>query len=295
MAKVKFIDIPAGLEPYFEKTLQAGDRFVYSTVRVTNPFVSRAKRKALTQKSQLPLCSQIWKDFTELVREAWTECGLETGLTGFRFFVQDKVLRLKNNLTGESTPSLLYQSMVGRLHVESPATGMLITQLHPLNYSVLRKITGKATMYQQVPVVEDFALPLNLYINYKSDLSAVSGGYSAKFYAIIYSSYQGRTIETPAEIEFDLVTDWKTASFGIGEVIGLVRGYALFLELDGVRGDVWFDNVQAVHSGQNWVRDTHCNNIKQGFTKKFYQVPANWVAIDLPDGSYYNSEYGNLE
>jgi hypothetical protein len=294
MAKVKFIDIPAGLEPFFNKALQAGDRFVYSTVRMTNPFVSRLKKKALTQKSQLPLCSQIWNNFTELVREAWTECGLETGLTGFRFFVQDKVLRLKNNLEGESTPSLLYQSNVGRLTVEAPATGMLITQIHPLSYSVLRKKTGKETMYVSVPVVEDFALPLNLYINYKSNLEAVEGGYSARFYAIIYSSYQGRTLETPADIDFDLVTDWKTASFGIGEVIGLVRGYALFLELDGVRGDVWFDNVRAEHSGQNWVRDTHCNNIKMAFTKKWYQVPAHWVAIELPSGSYYNTEYGNL-
>jgi len=295
MAKVKFIDIPAGLEFFFDKALQAGDRFVYSTVRMTNPFISRKKKKALTQKSQLPLCSEIWKNFTQLTRDAWIECGLETGLTGFRFFVQDKVLRLKNFLEGESTPSLLYQGNVGRLTVEAPATGLLITQLHPLNYFVLRKKTGKETMYISVPVVEDFALPLNLYINYKSNLTAIEGGYSARFSAIIYSSYQGRTIETPADIDFDLVTDWKTASFGIGEVIGLVRGYALFLELDGVRGDVWFDNVRAEHSGQNWVRDTHCNNIKMAFTKKFYQVPAHWVAIELPEGSYYNSEYGNLE
>jgi len=295
MAKVKFIDIPVGLETYFNKALQSGDRFVYSTVRMTNPFVSRKKRLALTQKSQLPLCSQIWETFSTETKDAWGSAGLETSLTGFRFFVQDKVLRLKNSMTGESTPSLLYQSNVGRLHVESPATGLLITQLHPLEYYVLRKKTGKATMYTPVQIIENFTLPLNLSINYKSNLTAIEGGYSARYYAIIYSSYQGRTIETPIDIDFDLVTDWKNATVGIGEVIGLVRGYALFLELDGVTGDLFFDNVQAIHSGQNWVRDTHCNNIKQGFTKQFAQVPAHWVAIDLPVGSYYNSEYGNLE
>lgn len=294
MAKVKFIDIPAGLESYFNKALQAGDRFVYSTVRATNPFVSRKKRKALTQKSQLPLCSQIWGNFTNEEKLAWTEAGAESGLTGFRLFVQDKVLRLKNFLEGESTPSVLYQSNCGRLHVESPANGMLIAQLHPLNYNVLRKKRGKATMLEIVPIVEEFALPLNLAISYKADLTAFEGGYNARFFAIIYSSYQGRTIETPADIDFDLQTDWKRATFGIGEVIGLVRGYALFLELDGVRGDLWFDNVSAEHSGQNWVRDRNCNNIKLAFTKQFFQVPAHWVAIELPDGSYYNSEYSNL-
>jgi hypothetical protein len=294
MAKVKFFEIPAGLEIYFKNQPHPSDRFLYSTMRVLNPFTSRKLRKALTQKSQLPLCSQIWNSFDTTTQNLWKSAGLLTGLTGFRFFVQDKVLRLKNFISGESTPSLLYQSMVGRLHVESPATGLLITQIHPLTYYVLKKKTGKATMYSAVEVVESFALPLNLYINYKTNLTALSGGYSVRFYAIIYSSYQGRTIETPIDIDFDLITDWKTASVGIGEVIGLVRGYALFLELDGVRGDVWFDNVQAVHSGQNWVRDTHCNNIKQAFTKQFFQVPAHWVAIDLPSGSYYNSEYGNL-
>lgn len=295
MAKVKFIEIPTGLDVFFNKAVQANDRFVYSVVRKTNPFVSRKKKLSLTQKSQLPLCSQIWNNFTQLVRDEWIECGLETSLTGFRFFVQDKVLRLKNSLAGESTPSLLYQSNVGRLHIESPASSLAISQLHPLTYYVLRKVTGKATMYKTVEVVEQFSLPLNIYINYKSALTAVEGGYSARFYAVVYSSYQGRTIETICEIEFDLETDWKTASAGIGEVIGLVRGYALFIDLDGVRGDVWFDNVQAVHNGQNWVRDTHCNNIKQTFTKQFYQVPAHWVALDLPAGSYYNSEYGNIE
>lgn len=294
MAKVKFITIPAGLETYFNKAVQPNDRFVYSTIRMTNPFVSRKKRAGLTQKSLLPLCSQIWNNFTQLIRDDWVDAGLITGLTGFRFFVQDKVLRLKNNLEGESTPSLLYQSMVGRLHVESPASSLSITQLHPLTYYVLRKKTGKESMFETVEIVENFSLPLNLYINYKSDLTAVEGGYSARFYAIIYSSYQGRDIETFADIEFDLQTDWKTASFGIGEVLGLVRGYALFIDFDGVRGDVWFDNVRAVHSGQNWVRDTYCNNIKQTFTKQFFQVPAHWVALDLPSGSYYNSEYVNL-
>lgn len=294
MAKVKYIEIPAGLETFYNKQIQPTDRFVYSVIRKTNPFISRKKRVGLTQKSQLPLCSQIWKNFTQEVRDLWDECGLLTDLTGFRFFVQDKVLRLKNDIEGESDPSLLYQSMVGRLHVESPATGILIAQLHPLTYYVTRKKTGKATMYELVEIVEEFTLPLNIYINYKADLEAIESGYNARFYAVIYSSYQGRTIQTPLDIEFDLQTDWKTASVGIGEVVGLVRGYSLFLELDGVTGDLWFDNVRAVHDGQNWVRDTHCNNIKQTFTKQFAQVPAHWVAIDLQEGASYNSEYGNL-
>ncbi len=294
MAKVKFVDIPAGLETYFGKAIQPSDRFLYSTIRVKNPFTSRKQKKGLTQKSMLPLCSEIWATFDKSTQDLWKACGLLTGLSAFKFFVQDKVLRLKNSLIGESTPSLLYQSMVGRLHAEAPASRLLITQIHPQDYFILRKKTGKATMYEAVRIIEDFALPLTLNINYKSNLTAVTGGYSARFYAIVYSLYQGQTFENICEIEFDLIADWKSATVTISKGLGQIRGYALFMEFDGVRGDVWFDNVQAVHSGQNWCRDSHCNNIKQAFTKQFFQVPAHWVAIDLPDGSYYNSEYGNL-
>lgn len=294
MAKVKIITIPEGLERYYNKSVQVSDRFAYSAVRMTNPIVSRKKRVGLTQKSQLPLCSSIWNTYNETLKTLWNNCGAISGLTGFRFFVQDKVLRLKNYLEGESTPSLLYQSNVGHLHVESPASSLKITQLHPLDYYVLRKIKGKATMYEAVPIVEDFQLPLDLRISYKSNLTVVGADPVASFYAIVYSLYQGRTIETYCSIDFDLSTDWKSASFGVGEVLGLLRGYSLFFELKDVRGDVWFDNIESVHSQQNWARDPKCNNIRQGFTKKWYQVPAHWVAIDLPSGSIFLSEYGNI-
>ncbi len=82
-------------------------------------------------------------------------------------------------------------------------------------------------MYVQMPIVEDFVLPLDISINYKSNLVSQGAGSFASFYAIIYSHYQGRTIETLCPINFDLISDWKTASLVVGEVLGQIRGYAL--------------------------------------------------------------------
>jgi hypothetical protein len=58
-----------------------------------------------------------------------------------------------------------------------------------------------------------------------------------------------------------------------------------------LRGDLYIDNVKAEHSGQNWVRDTYCEDILQGFTKAFYQIPKHWAAVILPEGSMYDSIY----
>jgi hypothetical protein len=207
--------------------------------------------------------------------------------------VQDKVLRLKNFLEGESTPSLLYQSNVGRLTVEAPATGLLITQLHPLNYWVQRKVTGTKNQYYPVSITESFGLPLHLEISYRGILTSAGSGAFAKFYCIVYSHYQGRIIETPVEIPFTFSQAWTRVDADISSVIGLARGYTAFIEIYNCTGDLLIDNVNIEHSGQNWARDPFCNDIDQGFTKAFFQVPKHWNAVDLPEGAFFGSVYYN--
>ena len=72
-----------------------------------------------------------------------------------------------------------------------------------------------------------------------------------------------------------------------------VRGYTAFLEIYNATGDLFIDNVNIEHSGQNWARDKYCNDINQSFTKAFYQIPKHWAAVDVPDGAYFESVYYN--
>lgn len=291
MAKTSYITIPPGLDTAYKKTLQSGDRFINPHVKVKRLFTSRAKKKGLTQKSLMVSLAPVWAGFDLTTKTAWENAALENSMTGWRLFIQDTAKRIANDLPGYATPNTLYQSMVGRMHVESPAIGLKILQLHPQSYYVNRKVTGTRSEYEPVLIQENLSLPVDIAISYKSDLTAVDGEAFARFYIIIYSSYQGKTLENRCTIDFDLSHDWERLTASVDGVIGLFRGYTAFVEINHAQGDLYFDNVEIVHDGQNWARDPFCNSIQTTFTKAFYQIPRNWAAEVLTDGMFYRSVY----
>jgi hypothetical protein len=293
MARTSFLDIPEGFDFAYKKALNSSDRFVFPSVRLKPLFQSRRRKKGVSQKSLMPLCSQLWAEFSQGEKDAWTSAGQVMNISGFRLFLQDQTLRVQNDLTGVSTPSNIYQTKVGRCTVSAPATKLLLTQLHPLNYWVSRVIRGSKGMREPVLITEDFALPLSIKISYKTNLTSISEDYKARFYAIVYSLYQGRTIENVVEIPFTLSSGWVASEASLNSVIGLAKSYALFIELTNVRGDLFIDNIEANHSGFNWARDPYCRDIDQAFTKAFYQVPKHWVAVDIEQGDFFGSLYYN--
>ena len=291
MAKTQYILISGANEELFYSGLQSGDRFSLSKIRVKKTLFSRKSVKGLSQKSLLPQISTLWNALNPAEQGLWTTAGVSRNLNGFRLFVQDTCARIKNGLSGLATPSTLHQSWVGELKIASPATELKIEQIHPEAYFVNRKVTGSKTMYEPVKVVEAFSLPLQIGLNYKSALTVCGSNPSALFYAEVWHSYQGRDIFTNLEIPLSLAHDWVNATATLSSVIGYVVGYTLYFWLRDVRGYIYIDNVKATHNGQNWVRDTYCENIQQEFTKAFAQIPAHWGAVTLPDGSEYRSVY----
>lgn len=291
MAKTGYITIPPGLDTAYNKALQSGDRFINPHVKIKRLFTSRSRKKGLTQKSLMVQLSPVWAGFDQSVRDAWDLAGLESSMTGWRLFVQDTAKRIANEISGYATPNTLYQSMVGRMSVQSPAVGLKILQLHPQSYYINRKITGTRSQYAPVLVQENLSLPVDIAISYKSDLTAVDGEAFARFYIIIYSSYQGQTLENRCTIDFDLSHDWERKTASISGVIGRFRGYTAFIEINHAQGDLYFDNVEINHNSQNWARDPFCNSIQTTFTKAFYQIPKHWAAEELFDGVFYRSVY----
>ena len=295
MAKTTFITIPDGLDLQYKKVIQSGDRFIFPHIKVKRLFTSRSRKKGLTQKSLFVSLAPVWNALSTEQRTAWNDAGLECGLTGFRLFVQDTSKRIANDISGYATPSNLYQSMVGRISVESPAIGLTIIQLHPQSYYVNRKVTGTRSQYEPVLIQENLSLPVDIAISYKSNLSSAGSNPYAKFYIIIYSSYQGRDIENLCEINFNLVQDWERLTAQISSVVGVFRGYTAFIEIHDAQGTVLFDNVDIIHSGMNYARDPFCNSIQTSFTKAFYQIPRNWSAETIPDGAFFRSVYHETE
>lgn len=294
MAKVSYLLIPPEFDFAYSKALKPNDRFAYSSVRRNAVYRTRRRIKGLTQKSLLPQIKLAWDNLTTEEKENWALAGAECNLSGYRLFVKDKVLRIKNGLSGNTSPQVLAQAMAGVLTIESPATHIKITQLHPSEYWVRRKVPGSKSMFEPVLVKEDFALPLELKVSYASFLDVAGDNPRARFYAVVYSLYQGRTIENVVSCDFELENEGQQISVVLNDVMGAVKSYTLFIELQDCQGLLMFDNIKAIHSGQNWCRDSACNDIDQSFTKAFYQVPKHWAPVELPEGAFFGSEYLQL-
>ncbi len=293
MAKTSYQEIPPELDLDYKKALAPADRYTIPRVRVKRLFLSRKRKKGLTQKSLMVTLKPVWDAFSAPQRAAWDAAGAVCSLTGWKLFIKDTAARMALDIPGYATPNNLYQCFVGRLHVEAPSSGMKIAQLHPLNYYVLKKVRGTRSQYAPVLVYEQFQLPLQISFNFKSVLTSVGAGARVRFYAVVDSQYQGRTIPNELVLDIPLVGDWQTATATLSQVVGQVKGYTCYIELYNVYGDLYIDNFDIIHDAHNWARDPECNDINQGFTHAFYQVAKHWIAADVGEGCYFESEYYN--
>ena len=291
MAFSSYVDINPADEQKFFSSLTAQDRFSFSRIRKKTGLFSRHKKFLLTSKSLLPQIADIWNGLSAGQKALWTTAGSYSGLNGWRCFVAEMSIRLKLGLSTNFTPSNYYQGWFGHISITAPASEILIAQYHPASYYVKHKVAGIKGLYEPVEVTEPMSLPLQIGISYKSNLSATGATQVARFYANVRSSYQGIDRENILEIPFTPVTGWNTQTATISTTLGYVIGYTLYIEIVGYTGDLYFDNVKAIHSAVNWVRDYKCSDINATFSNTYYQIPKNWVALELPSGAVYDSDY----
>lgn len=291
MAKISVLQLPPELDELYHKALQPGDRFTYSRITKKNALLSRKRKKGLSQKTLLPQITALWNTLSEAEKGAWEDAGKISSSHGFKLFVQDTSKRIINDIEGIATPSLDHQANVGIIQIDAPATKIRLVQIHPCSYYVLKKVTGTKSMYEPKKISEFFQLPFKIGMSYKSQLTTTGANSYANLIAIITSSYQGEDRYTQLEMPIDFVSDWQTDEATISTLLGYFIGYDLYLELNDLNGTLLFDNVIAEHTSQNWARDPFCNRVDTTFTKAFYQIPRNWVALEIPDGATYETTY----
>ncbi len=291
MTKTTYVEIPLGSEDAFLKSLKSGDRFQFSKIIRNDTLLSKRRKVGISARSLLPTISALWAAFSDAERLAWTNAAAVMGRSGWQLFVQDQNIRIKNSMSGVATPSLFHQSWVGKLVLGGSATEIKLLQIHPQSYFIYHKVIGKKGMYLPVAVTENFGLPLQIGISYKSSLTSSGANPFAKFYAKIKNSYQGVDDEHVLEIDMALSHDWETLTATLSSLRGIIIGYELFIHLHDVTGSLYCDNIKATHNGQNWVRDPWTTNIAQTFTKQWQQIPAHWAAQILPDGAEYDTVY----
>jgi len=293
MARTSYVEVPPELDEAFKRVLMPSEKFVFSRIIAKRVLFSPQRKLGVSSRSLLVQFREIWNSFTDAQKQAWKDAGAVIGRSGWQMFVKDQSARLRAGYSGVATPSIYHQSYTGLVVLDSFSDELKIVQLHPRAQWILRKVKGTKSQYEPVEITEDFSLPLTLKINYCSQLEAGGSDYIAKFYAEIWHSFQGVDLKTKLEINFDLVSDWKTAQTSISALAGYVVGYKLYFHFKNVKGAFHFDNIQAIHSGQNWVRDWTCENIRYVSPKKFFQIPAHWFVEIKTDGADFDSVYIN--
>lgn len=291
MAQVGALEIPPELLEAWRKLISPTSTRVTGAIRKHGYLPSKQQVVKLTNQSLLPGIRQSWTGLGAPGQAAWKAAAAVTTMNGWNLFVQDTAYRIKYGIPGLATPSLLHQYKVGRLEIAAPAQKAILAQYHPNKYWVSKKLRGNTSVREDVPIFEKLQLPLEIGCSFRSNLTAVTGSPKAQFYAIVYSSYQGRTIETKVGFDIPLTSGWTQDTAIITEVIGVVRDYNIWIELDGVRGYFEWDNVVAIHTGTNWARDKRCNDVNNELTTVNYQIEKSWEEQFLPNGAAFDSVY----
>jgi hypothetical protein len=291
MAKTSYISVPAGIEQLYYTGLKSGDRFILPRIHPNTILLSQKKIANLTARSYLLQVKTAWDALSTAEKAAWKSADQHAQKHGYRTFLADKCKRIKFGYAGNATPDILHNDIVGLLQIDSPAEEIKLIQPHPQSYWVSRRVVGKKNMYEPSLVTEKFYLPLTLSINYKANLTSTGSGSFARLYATIRHLYQGQNLDYNLIVEASLSHDWETLTASISNILGQAISYNLYFHLYKVRGTFLFDNLKATHSGSNWARDPYCKDIDKSFTKAFYQIPAHWAAVTVPDGAGFESIY----
>jgi len=294
MARISYWQVPPEWKDLLEKIIIWNNRYGFVSVRRKSLFTSVKRKKNLTLKSVIPLASEQWALLTPAEKDAWASAGQKSNQKSFQLFVRDIAARLKNGLPYPGTPSDIVQYNVGRVMITFPAAGFLIRQEHPYKNWVMRKVRGTRDQYEPIELEESFALPLEISISHRTDLTSTGANSIARFYVEVTSHYQGREIVSTFSIDFGLQDSWRNDSLVIDKVPGFVKSYTLYIDIQNAEGVMDWDNVRAVHSGVNWARDSRCDNVGVSFTGSFFFVARHWESLILPPGAFYDSIYYNL-
>lgn len=291
MVKVSTLEVPDELRKMFESLISVLNSRQGGTMKKHGYLLSRQRVNDLTTRSLLPQIAELKKGLSPEEVLAWRAAAQANGQNFYNLFVQDTAYRLKFGLPGVAIPSVLHQYKVGRLEITAPAYQAVLAQYHPIRYYISKKIRGNTTVREDIAIDEKLVLPLKIGLSYRTALAPTQVNPEAKFYAIVKSSYQGRTFETEFGFDFDLSTSWKRQETIVAEVIGVARSYDLFIELRGVRGWFEWDNVISEHTGNNYARDFRCNDVNNTLTKTHYMIEKSWEEELLPRGAAFDSVY----
>lgn len=291
MAQVNTLEVPQEIAEAFARVMSAVSGRGTGAIRSHGKVLSRARKQKLSRQSLLAEVAARKKTLSGSDIAAWREMATASGQKWYSLFSQDTCYRIKNGLDGVATPSPFRAYKVGKIEVTDSNARVLLRQEHPSHYWISQKLGGKTTQRVDVRIHEKFHLPLTVGLSYKSNLTKHGSEAKIRLYGVIYSSYQGRTLENVLEVDLLPTTEWRRVEESLVDVIGIPSHYDLFLELDKVTGTFAFDNVKAFHSLTNYARAPRCNNILKKPGAKDLQLAPAWEVIRTGHNVKITTEY----
>lgn len=289
--KITTLNVPPDLQAKYSRVLNTLERFFFPRLARSPRQLSRAQEAKLLSYTYMFVAADAWKLKSAAEKQAWKDAGVEMGMSGWQYYIQDKTYRLINYIPGDAVPSTIHQYFVGHIKIEAPANEILITQWHPYSWWEWYKVVGKKKMYSKQKITERLIFPFTIGISRKTNLVSVGALPYCYLIAKITHFYNGYLYYTEYPVDIPLVDDWAEQEVVIAAPGGYVGTYELQIRLNDVTGEIWFDNIIAEHVGTNFARDPYCNDIARQFFDEWFNVAMNWEPTNLPAGALYETIY----
>jgi len=212
----------------------------------------------LVAQSVIPNIAQAWNELTDAERQKWESAAVYSDQSGWDLFSQDTAYRMAHGIPGLGEPNIFHQYKIGHIHIEAPASSIIIKQ----------QIFSEDS--------DDWDMSINFFCN----LTPTSASDYANMYFNLYIDDGWDIYWIEENLYFYNSDRWEWiedyySDFGV-EILEM----NITIEIHDMVGDLYIDGVWLLHHDQNFVNDWQCDMIDQ-----------SWHPISLPAGSTFQSVY----
>lgn len=265
------------------------------TIGLVRRRATRRTKNRLRAQSPLSTAGIIWRGLTELQKSDWSTVAEAYALTGWQLFVQrgtEQQLRGPTELGAYSYAAAYYgygsdeenndpgefaNYKAGHLEIINNSGIITLTQNHPTNYNIRRRIPQSLQVFETVPVNENLILPLTIGVSYRTMMEEAGENPNIEFYANIEYDNGGSSAYDEQGFTIELEDGWTRQTLIITETLGDILSYSLCFRFTDVVGDIAFDNVESTHTATNWAIDPFCNDVAPVYLPQWGDINYTWA------------------
>lgn len=261
---------------------------------------TRRQKNRLRQQTGFPAASIFWQGLTEMQKEDWSNVGQGYGLTGWQVFLQRGVEQWKRGpvelgaysyggaFYGYGSdeenldPGTLANYKAGKMEIKSPEGVVKITQDHPNDYLIRRRIGESKQVFESAAVHEELVLPLTIGVSYNIMTANETANPEARFYAKIKCQTESGIVYDEQGFTLELDNGWQRDTLIISETVGTILDYSIEFSFSDFDGTVAFDNVEASYLATNWAIDPACNDVAPEYLTQWGDINKTWHTESEP-------------